>query len=431
LIYSFSWITLYARRVRPSIERRQEDCDATLQIGAHSARRSRGVTDAGADRVPVVLVTGFLGSGKTTLVNRLLKSHHYARAAVVVNEFGEVSVDHLLVDAPRHRTRIIDGGCVCGHVHEEVATSLLDLLDHRASHAEAQFDRVLIETSGLADPVPIIQILLADVAVSAAFELRTVVTVCDGVHGVAQLGAHEESMKQAAVADVLVLSKRDLAGDDALAALSQRLASLNPGARQCAATHGELDLSLLDAGGYAIDARSADAKAWLSDPRYATATPAASQDPSIRTFSLTHDGEITVPGLVLWMNLLAGFRGAGLLRVKGILNVEGRPYAVHAVQSVLSEPAALAQWPDGDDRRSRLVFITRGIAPDEVKRTFATLAFEGGRAQRNLTIRPETYARFKQTMEVFRAGARQASKAPASRERASERAAASRVIPNT
>ena len=431
LIYSFARFSLGARCVFGRRRTTQEDSDATLEIGADAARRSRGVTDAGADRLPVVLVTGFLGSGKTTLVNRLLKSHRYERAAVVVNEFGEVSVDHLLVDAPRRRTRIIDAGCVCGHVHEEVATSLLDLLDHRASHADARFDRVLIETSGLADPVPIIQILLADAAVSAAFELRTVVTVCDGVHGVAQLGAHEESMKQAAVADVLVLSKGDLAGGDALATLSRRLASLNPGARQCAATYGELDLSLLDAGGYAIDARSADAKTWLSDPRYATATPAASQDPSIRTFGLVHDGEITVPGLVLWMNLLAGFRGAGLLRVKGILNVEGQPYAVHAVQSVLSEPVALERWPDGDDRRSRLVFITRGIAPEDVKRTFATLAFEGGREQRNLTIRPETYARFKQTMVVFRAGARQASKAPASRDGARPRVTASRVTPNT
>jgi G3E family GTPase len=382
-------------------------------------------------RLPVILVTGFLGSGKTTLVNRILKSQRYARAAVVVNEFGQVSVDHLLVDAPPRRTRIIDAGCVCGHVHEEVATSLLDLLDHRASDDDAHFDRVLIETSGLADPVPIIQILLADTAVSAAFELRTVVTVCDGVHGVAQLDAHEQSLKQAAVADVLVLSKRDLVGEEGLTALSGRLASINPGARQCAATHGEIDPSQIDAGGYAIDARTADAKAWLFDPRYASATPAASHDASLRTFSLTHDGDITVPGLVLWMHLLAGFRGAGLLRVKGVLNVEGRPYAVHAVQTVLSEPVPLDRWPDGDDRRSRLVFITRGIAPEDVKRTFATLAFEGAREKRNLTIRPEAYARFKQTMEVFRSGARRASKAPASRDRTSPGATPARITLNT
>ena len=389
--------------------------------------------DAGSGtRIPVVLVTGFLGSGKTTLVNRLLKTQRYARAAVVVNEFGEVSVDHLLVDAPPRRMRVIDAGCICGHVHEEVATSLLDLLDHRGAGADAHFDRVLIETSGLADPVPIIQILLTDAAVSGAFALQTVVAVCDGLHGAAHLDAHEESVKQAAVADVLVLSKGDLAGGDRLDALSRRLASLNPGARQWRASHGDLDASALDKPGYAVAARSADARRWLGDGAYASATPAAAHDPAIRSFSLTHDGAITVPGLVLWMNLLAGFRGAGLLRVKGILNVEGRPYAVHAVQSVLSEPVPLDAWPEGDDRRSRLVFITRGIAPDDVKRTFATLAFEGGRERRNLTLRPETYARFKATMEVFRAGARHASKAPPARHGAAATATASpRVTPNS
>ena len=362
--------------------------------------------------MPVVLVTGFLGSGKTTLVNRMLKSRRYARAAVVVNEFGEVSVDHLLVDAPPRRTRLIDAGCICGHVHEEVATSLLDLLDHRDGGGDTHFDRVLIETSGLADPVPIIQILLTDPAVSRAFELATVITVCDGLHGAGHLGAHEESLKQAAVADVLVISKGDLARDDALDALSRRLASINPAARQCRASHGDLDVSILEDAGYVVGERSADAQAWLADRTYAATTPAASHDPSIRSFTLAHEGPITVPGLVLWMNLLAGFRGAGLLRVKAILNVEGRPYAVHAVQTVLSEPVPLVQWPDGDDRRSRLVFITRGIAPDHVRRTFAALAFEGGRERRNMTIRPETYARFKATMELFREGARCGSKAP-------------------
>jgi G3E family GTPase len=361
-------------------------------------------------RVPVVLITGFLGSGKTTLVNRLLKTRPFARAAVVVNEFGEISVDHLLLDAPPRRTRVIDGGCLCGHVHEEVATSLLDLLDHRRPGSETDFDRVLIETSGLADPVPIIQILLTDVEVARAFELKTVVAVCDGLHGAAHLDAHDESVKQAAVADVLVLSKGDLAGADALATLSRRLATLNPGARQVRALHGNVDVSVLDGSGYAVDARTAEAQAWLNDRTYASVTPPASRDVSVQSFTLTYDGAITVPGLVLWMNLLAGFRGAGLLRVKGILNVEGRPYAVHAVQTVLSEPVALEQWPEGHDRRSRLVFITRGLSRDQIERTFATFRFEGGRERRNLTIRPQTYAQFKETMELFREGARHASK---------------------
>jgi len=362
-------------------------------------------------RLPVVLVTGYLGSGKTTLVNRLLKTAAYARAAVVVNEFGEVSVDHVLLDAPPRRTRIVDSGCICGHVHEEIATSLLDLLERRRPGTDADFDHVLIETSGLADPVPIIQILLADPVVARAFELRTVITVCDGVHGLAHLDAHDESLKQAAVADVLVLTKGDLADEAMTARLARRLSDVNPGALQCPAVLGDLDPRVLARNGYAIEARSADAQAWLADARYAKNVAPASADPAIRSFTLTHDEPVTVPGLVLWMNLLAGFRGAALLRVKGIVNVEGRPYAVQAVQTVLSEPVPLPQWPDGD-RRSRLVFITRGLPEEQVRRTFATLSFEGGRSRRNLTIRPDTYARFKQSMEIFREGARAASKAP-------------------
>ena len=132
----------------------------------------------------------------------------------------------------------------------------------------------------------------------------------------------------------------------------------------------------------------------------------ASADPAISTFALSYDEEITLPGFVLWMNLLAGFRGAGLLRVKGIVNVEGRPYAVQAVQTIVSEPVALDQWPDGDDRRSRLVFITRGIDADDIRRTFATFRFEAGRAARNMTINPATYARFRDTIELFRTSPR-------------------------
>lgn len=365
-------------------------------------------------RLPVVLVTGYLGSGKTTLVNRLLKTAPYARAAVVVNEFGEVSVDHVFLDAPPRRTRIVDAGCICGHVHEEIATSLLDLLDRRRPSTDADFDRVLIETSGLADPVPIIQILLADPVVADAFELRTVITVCDGVHGLAHVEAHDESLKQAAVADVLVLTKGDLADADGMARLARRLAAVNPAALQCQAVLGDLDPAILTRNGYAVTARSADAQAWLANACYAKQVRPASADPAINSFTLMYDSPVTVPGLVLWMNLLAGFRGASLLRVKGIVNVEGRPYAIQAVQSVLSEPVPLDRWPDAD-RRSRVVFITRGISEAQVRRTLATFSFEGGRARRNLTISPDTYARFKLSMEVFRDGARATSKVPSYR----------------
>ncbi len=364
-----------------------------------------------APRVPVLLVTGFLGSGKTTLVNRLLKTRVFARAAVVVNEYGEISIDHVLVRAPRRRMRVIDGGCLCGHVHEEVAASLLDLHDKRGGDPALDFDCVLIEMSGLADPVPVIQILLTDRHVGALYELKSVIALVDGVHGADQLARHAESVKQAAVADTLVVSKCDVADGAGLDALAARLAAINPGARQIRAAHGDVaPHDILDRAGFDVAARGADARGWLNDRSYAARVAAASADPAISTFSLAHDEEITRPGFVLWINLLAGFRGAGLLRVKGIVNVEGRPYAVQAVQTIVGEPVPLPDWPD-DDRRSRLVFITRGIDAADIRRTFAAFRFEGGRAARNTTIDPATYARFADAIELFRTSPRRATPA--------------------
>lgn len=357
--------------------------------------------EAQPPRLPVLLITGSLGSGKTTLLNRLLKKEAFSRAAVVVNEYGEVSIDHVLVEAPRRRMRVVDSSCLCGHVHEEIAASLLDLYLKR--DRDPTFDFVLIELSGLADPVPVIQNLLTDRHLLPLFELKTVVAVADGVQGQDHLARHPESVKQAAVADTVVISKTDLADCAALEALAARLTSINPGARQLRVAHGEVRTAeILGHAGFDLDGRSEAARAWLNDGCYAATVAPASADPSISTFALTYDKEITRPGLVLWMNLLAGFRGAGLLRVKGIVNLEGRPYAVQAVQTIISEPVALDAWPEDDGRRSRLVFVTRGIEAADMRRTFAAFGFEGGRAARNLTINPETYARFRDTIELFR-----------------------------
>jgi G3E family GTPase len=359
--------------------------------------------EAQTPRVPVLLVTGFLGSGKTTLVNRLLKTQAFARAAVVVNEYGEVSIDHVLVQAPRRRMRVIDGGCLCGHVHEEVASSLLDLYIKRDRDPALDFDFVLIEMSGLADPVPVIQILLTDAHITALYELKTVIALADGVHGAEHLSRHQESVKQAAVADTIVISKTDLADFSALDALGTHLTLINPGARQLRVAHGDLHpAEILEAAGFDLSGRSDAARGWLNDKSYAATVAPASNDPAISTFALTYDEEITLPGFVLWMNLLAGFRGAGLLRVKGIVNVEGKPYAVQAVQTIVSEPVPLEAWPEGDDRRSRLVFITRGIDAADIRRTFVTFSFDAGRAPRNMTINPEAYGRFAEAMQLFR-----------------------------
>ncbi|HZT25878.1 MAG TPA: GTP-binding protein [Pseudolabrys sp.] len=354
-------------------------------------------------RIPVLLVTGFLGSGKTTLLNRLLKTRAFARAAVVINEFGQVSIDHVLVEAPRYRMRVIDSGCLCGHVHDEVASSLLDLHVKRRRGAHYDFDRVLIEMSGLADPVPVIQILLTDPHITQLYELKNVIALADGLQGATHLAGQPESVKQAAVADTIVISKTDLADCVRIDTLASKLSAINPGARQLRAARGELrPEQLLQGPGFQLADRSDAARAWLNDASYAATTAPASADNAISTFTLAYREEITLPGFVLWMNLLAGFRGAGLLRVKGIVNVEGKPYAVQAVQTVISEPEPLASWPEGRDRSSRLVFITRGIDPEDIRRTFAAFRFDAGRAARNMTINPDTYGRFAEIMQLFR-----------------------------
>ncbi len=370
-------------------------------------RMALSAVEAQAPRLPVLLVTGFLGSGKTTLLNRLLKTQAFARAAVVINEYGEVSIDHVLVQAPRARMRVIDGGCLCGHVHEEVASSLLGLHAKRDRDPTLDFDVVLIEMSGLADPVPVVQILLTDRHVTALYELKTVVAVVDGVYGHQHLKAHEESVKQSAVADTIIISKTDLADCQTLDALAARLKSINPGARQLRVANGDVrPAELLDNAGFDLSGRSDMVRSWLNDESYAATVLPASADPAISTFALIYDEEITLPGFVLWINLLAGFRGAGLLRFKGIVNVEGRPYAVQAVQTVVSEPVALGEWSEGDDRRSRLVFITRGIDAADVRRTFEAFKLDAGRAPRNMTISPASYARFRDTIELFRTSPR-------------------------
>jgi G3E family GTPase len=361
------------------------------------------LSEAQSPRIPVLLVTGFLGSGKTTLVNRLLKTQAFARAAVVINEYGKVSIDHVLVSAPRYRMRVIDSGCLCGHVHEEVASSLLDLHNKRLRNPDLDFDFVLVEMSGLADPVPVIQILLTDKFVTELFELRTVITVADGIHGAGHLAQHPESIKQTAVADTIVISKSDIADADQIDELAARLAAINPGAHRLRIAHGDVQPEqILAHASFDLSERSDAARGWLNDQSYAATTAPASANPDISTFTLTYDDEITLPGFVLWMNLLAGCRGAGLMRVKGIVNVEGKPYAVQAVQTVISEPAPLEAWPD-EDRRSRLVFITRGMNADDIKRTFSTFSFDAGRAPRNMIINPETYARFRDSIAMFRA----------------------------
>jgi len=363
------------------------------------------------DRTPVSIITGFLGSGKTTLLNRLLQHPGMAGAAVIINEFGEIGLDHLLVAAPSENTVLLSSGCICCTVRGDLVETLRDLFCRRRDGGIPAFDRVVIETTGLADPVPIIQTVVTDEQLAPCFRLDSVVTLVDGVNGASQLDQQAESVKQAAVADRLLVTKTDLAAPAAIGALRARLASLNPGAWMFTVTHGQIaPESLFGAALSRADADSGEVARWLGEAAVADQVPAHGHahhahdgnrhDDHIRAFSLHLDRPVSSAGLTAWLTALASLRGANLLRVKGLLNVEGQPVAVHAVQTLIHEPLALAHWPDAD-RRSRLVFITRDMMREDIEATLDVLCWQGTPRQPRQTLDPQAYAKFLAAMEKF------------------------------
>jgi G3E family GTPase len=360
------------------------------------------MTAAMAQRRPASIITGYLGSGKTTLLNHLLADPGMARAAVIINEFGEIGLDHLLVATPSENTVLLSSGCICCTVRGDLVDTLRDLDRGGRDGTLPPFDRVLIETTGLADPVPLLQTLITDEIVAPRYRADGVVTLVDAVHGARGLDEHAEAAKQAALADRLLITKCDLAGEDAIADLERRLARANPGARQFRVMRG--DIAAREIFGLALDPANADGvERWLGE-RARAGGAGADYSPhlgSIQTHSFRIDRPVTRAGLMTWLTLLASLRGANLLRVKGLLNVEGAPVAVHAVQTVIDEPIELTRWPD-DERRSRLVFITRGIERAGIERTLAALEVEAGRPSPGGLLDPQAYARFVAAAQGFR-----------------------------
>ena len=350
----------------------------------------------GLKHIPVTIVTGFLGSGKTTLLNHLLAQPALAGAAVIVNELGEIGIDHLLVATPAENMVLLDTGCLCCTIRGDLVQTLADLRDKRASGAIPPFSHVVIETTGLADPVPLIQTVVGDPDLADAYRLHDVVTTVDAVNGEAQLDDQRESVKQAAVADALLVTKTDLASREQVAALRSRLETLNPGAEIQEVVNGRIDPALVLRGNlYDPAAKSGEVERWLKVDRFRLFTPRHAND--IRSFALYHEHPITRAGLAMWLDMLAGLKGAKLLRMKGLLDVEGEPVVVHAVQTIVHEPVTLDAWP-GDDRRSRMVFITRGIERAEIEATFSALGY----APRRREIDPAAYAQFVEAMRGFR-----------------------------
>ena len=351
------------------------------------------------DVTPVSLITGFLGSGKTTLLNRVLADPQMAGAAVVINEFGEIALDHLLVTTPAENVILLRSGCLCCTVRGDLVETLADLYRKRARGEIPAFDRVLVETTGLADPVPILRTLATDEELATLFRLDSVVTVVDAVNGGAQLDGNPESVKQAAVADALVLSKTDIASEDEVRALAARLQRINPGARTRTAIRRALDVAELFGHAPRREHAGAAVERWLAaDAFHATehrhgALDVNRHDAHIRAFCLRRETPVSSAGLMAWLNLLAGLKGAHLLRVKALVNVDGQPVVVHAVQSVIHEPVVLDAWPSAD-RSTRIVFIVRDMERREVERTLELLGLEIARRPPGAKIDPQEYARF-------------------------------------
>ncbi|MEK9644649.1 MAG: GTP-binding protein [Alphaproteobacteria bacterium] len=326
--------------------------------------------------IQVSLLTGFLGSGKTTLLNRLVKHPGMVETAVLINEFGEIGLDHQLVERIDENTVLLNAGCLCCTVQGDLVNALSDLFVKRMKEMVPSFHRVLIETTGLADPAPIIHTLMTAPVVCDRFALDGIVTTVDAVNGMSQLDRHEESVKQAAVADRIVITKSDLAEPEALASLEARLRVLNPAAPIEKAIMGKVDpAALFDAGLYDPKTKTVDVQRWLRDEAYADRHrdqgddhehghhhDANRHDDSIAAFCVTRDEPIDWEAFVAWVRILIGQHGEKLLRIKGILNIAGRekPIAVHGVQHMFHDPAELGEWPDGD-KRSRIVFITRDL----------------------------------------------------------------------
>ncbi len=348
-----------------------------------------------AEVTPVTVLTGFLGAGKTTLLNRLLRRRELAGAAVLVNEFGEVGLDHLLVEKLDDTTVLLNAGCLCCTIRGDLVRVLREMLP-RARRDE--ITRIIIETTGLADPIPILVTLMTDPIAASAFRLDGIVTVIDAVNGLIHLDTQQEAVRQVAVADRIIISKVDLGwatdlcatatGSDAerhKRALHARLHRLNPGAPIVEAVCGQVDASfILHAGAFDPSTRIQDVAGWLDRAGSDVAEDHHHQQPGrhlhdagIVTFSVSLHQPLDWRALSRWLETLAARCGDRLLRVKGILDVSGcdQPVAIHVVRHLVHPPLKLATWPQDIKRGSRIVFVTRGLeraAIEDTLRSFQT-----------------------------------------------------------
>jgi G3E family GTPase len=351
--------------------------------------------------IPLSVLTGFLGAGKTTLLNTLLRDPALSDTLVLINEFGEVGLDHLLVERADGDMIVMSSGCLCCTIRGDLISTLEDLLKRRDNGRIRPFARVLIETTGLADPAPVLHTIMFHPYLMLRYRLEGVITLVDAVNGMATLDVHPESVKQVAVADRIVLSKTDLVNSSAMKAdlgdLIQRLKALNPFALTLLARSGEsIADNLFNMGLYDLESKSPDVRRWLNveaidashsqeaqghghdhkGHHHAHAHDVNRHDASIRSFCLRSDAPLEPQSFDMFLDLLRQFHGPSLLRVKGIVGLTmdpDRPVVIHGVQHIFHPPVRLDAWPDAD-HSTRIVFILKDLKPEFIEKLWGAFA---------------------------------------------------------
>lgn len=339
------------------------------------------MTKVEVDSLPVSVVTGFLGSGKTTLLNRLIQHPAMDKTAVVINEFGEIGIDNILVEQVDDDVVLMSSGCLCCTIRGDLVDTLKDLFKRKAKQEIPDFNRLVIETTGLADPAPILHTLMSDPFLMTRYRLDGVISTADAKVASATMNKHDEAVKQAAVADRIVITKIDLADKDEISDLELRLKKLNPAASIYHTEHGEIHPDLLfDAGLYDPKTKSLDVQRWLRAEAYAEENDhhhnhdVNRHDDKVQAYCVYLEEQLPWDQVASWLEMLTTYRGDDILRIKGILNVieSDTPVVVHGVQHMFHPPVQLDSWPD-DDRRSRVVFITRGLDQEIVENMLSAL----------------------------------------------------------